>query len=291
MPNSPSADNLEWTVLRVLQWATGYLKAREVESPRAAAEILLAHVLRVQRLELYLRHDQPLVPAELSKFKDAIRRRLRREPVAYIVGRKGFWTLDLRVTPEVLIPRPETELLVEFALDHLPRERPLQVLDLGTGSGAIALAVARERPAAHVVAVDSSEAALAVASANAQQHHLHNVRFVHGDWYQPLGAARFDLVLSNPPYIAEHDPHLQRGDLRFEPRAALAAGHDGYSAIRRIVDGALEHLQPGSWIAIEHGFDQAGSVCALLHAAGLRDEAALRDLAGHERVSVARAPG
>ena len=147
MPNSPSADNLEWTVLRVLQWATGYLKAHEVESPRAAAEILLAHVLRVQRLELYLRHDQPLVPAELSKFKDAIRRRLRREPVAYIVGRKGFWTLDLRVTPEVLIPRPETELLVEQALALLkarPDQAGARVLELGIGSGAVVIALATE---------------------------------------------------------------------------------------------------------------------------------------------------
>jgi release factor glutamine methyltransferase len=261
------------------------------DSARADAELLLAHALGCDRTALFVRVDDALDAAATARFEALLARRVAGEPVAYLLGRRAFWTLDLLVTPAVLIPRPETELLVEFALDHLPRERPLQVLDLGTGSGAIALAVARERPAAHVVAVDSSEAALAVASANAQQHHLHNVRFVHGDWYQPLGAARFDLVLSNPPYIAEHDPHLQRGDLRFEPREALAAGHDGYSAIRRIVDGALEYLQPGSWIAIEHGFDQAGSVCALLHAAGLRDEAALRDLAGHERVSVARAPG
>ncbi len=275
------------TVRELLQDAAARIGG---DSPRADAELLLAHARGSARSRLLVDADDELASTVAAQFESLIVRRVAGEPVAYLIGRRGFWSLDLEVTPAVLIPRPETELLVEFALDRIPRERAARVLDLGTGSGAIALAIASERPLCQVVAVDASDAALAVAQRNAQHHALLNVRFVHGSWYRPLAGRRFDLIVCNPPYIAEHDPHLAAGDLRFEPRAALAAGHDGYDAIHAIVGGADAHLQPGAWLAIEHGYDQAASVCSLLRAAGLLAVAALRDLAGHERVSVGQAP-
>jgi release factor glutamine methyltransferase len=260
------------------------------ESARADAELLLAFVLGRDRAWLMVHGEAECAVGEVSRFQELVARRAAGEPVAYLLGRRGFWTLDLAVAPGVLIPRPETELLVEFALARIAREAPATVLDLGTGSGAIALAVAAERPRAVVVAVDASAEALAVARANAARLGLSRVEFLHGDWFAPLAARRFDLVLANPPYIADDDPHLAQGDLRFEPRGALASGPDGLDAIRRIAAGAPAHLAPGGHIAIEHGFAQAAAVRALLQAAGLREAASIRDLAGHERISHARAP-
>ncbi|GAP66110.1 (protein release factor)-glutamineN5-methyltransferase [Mizugakiibacter sediminis] len=224
--------------------------------------------------------------AAQAVFAALLARRLAGEPVAYLVGRRGFWSLELEVTPATLIPRAETERLVELALARLPADAAARVADLGTGSGAIALAIARERPRARVVATDASAEALAVARRNAARLGLGNVVFAQGDWCAALGEARdFDLIVSNPPYIAAGDPHLGEGDLRFEPAAALASGADGLDAIRRIVRDARAHLRPGGGLLFEHGYRQGAAVRALLAAAGYREVFSARDLEGRERVS------
>jgi release factor glutamine methyltransferase len=219
------------------------------------------------------------LPAETqARFKEYVRRRAEGEPVAYILGRKEFYGLELAVNPAVLIPRPETELLVELAL-----QRDFStVVDLGTGSGAIALAIKRERPKARVVAVEASAAALAVAQRNALKHGL-QVDLRHGRWFEPLAGERLDLVVSNPPYVVAGDPHL--AELRFEPASALVSGADGLDAIRDIVAGAPAHLRPGGWLLLEHGIGQDGAVRALLAQAGLEEASSWPDLAGIARVS------
>ncbi|MGN6313584.1 MAG: peptide chain release factor N(5)-glutamine methyltransferase, partial [Rhodanobacteraceae bacterium] len=218
-----------------------------------------------------------------------IARRARGEPIAYLIGSRGFHALELRVSPDVLIPRPETELLVELALARIPVDAECRVADLGTGSGAIALSIARERPRARVLATDASGAALAVARDNARRLNLTNVGFAQGDWCAALGdGCDFDLIVSNPPYIAEDDPHLREGDLRFEPRAALASGADGLDAICAIVRDARAHLRGGGWLLLEHGFAQGAQVRALLQESGYREVFTERDLEGRERTTGAR---
>jgi release factor glutamine methyltransferase len=207
------------------------------------------------------------------------------EPVAYIIGHRGFHAIDLALTPDVLIPRPETELLVELALQRIPQREEVEIADLGTGSGAIALAVAHARPHVRVLATDANAAALDVARGNAQRLGIGNVEFAQGDWCAALGARRFGLIVSNPPYIAENDEHLARGDLRFEPRRALASGADGLDAIRAIVRDARDHLNAGGRLLLEHGFDQGFAVRGLLKQGGLQDVFTARDLEGRERVS------
>ncbi|MGB5852438.1 MAG: peptide chain release factor N(5)-glutamine methyltransferase [Rhodanobacter sp.] len=252
---------------------------------RAEAELLLLHVLRQPRSWLFAHADDPLEMDVQTSYQELLARREAGEPVAYLVGHRGFWTLDLEVTPATLIPRPETELLVELALQRLPSGFSGQVADLGTGSGAIALAIARERPHAQVIATDASAAALEVARRNAQRHAIDNVSFVQGDWLAPLADQRFDLIASNPPYIEADDPHLARGDLRFEPASALASGHDGLDDIRRIVDGARRHLAPGGWLLFEHGWNQGDAARALLDAAGYAEVFTAPDLEQRDRVS------
>lgn len=209
--------------------------------------------------------------------------------MAYLTGMQGFHALELRVTPEVLIPRPETELLVELALRKIPAGAESTVADLGTGSGAIALAIAQARPLAHVVATDVSHAALHVARGNAGSLGLRNVVFAQGDWCAALGDVRCDVIVSNPPYVADDDPHLDEGDLRFEPRAALVSGVDGLDAIRAIVRDARAHLRDGGWLLLEHGFDQGAAVRELLASRGYAGVFTERDLEGRERVSGGRA--
>ena len=255
------------------------------------AEGLLLHVLQRPRSWLYAHADDRLDAARQREFDALLERREAGEPVAYLTGRRGFWTLDLGVTPDTLIPREDTERLVELALERLPVGAPVDVADLGTGSGAIALAVARERPRARVVATDRSAAALAVATANAACAGLGNVEFIHGDWFEPLAGRRFDLIASNPPYIRNDDPHLAEGDLRFEPVTALASGADGLEDIRRIVASAPAHLRPGGWLLLEHGHDQGNAVRALLRAAGLVDVETGTDLEGRDRVGLGRLAG
>lgn len=254
------------------------------DSAARDAEILLLQVLGKSASWLYAHDDELADAAQIMRFDALLERRERGEPIAHLIGRRGFWTLDLVVNEHTLIPRPETELLVEFALEKLPAGAALPVLDLGTGSGAIALAVKIERPAAQVTAVDASRPALMVARQNASRLAL-AVEFREGNWFTPLGAERFALVLANPPYIAEGDVHLDEGDVRFEPRSALVAGADGLDDIRQIVAAAPAHLVPGGWLALEHGFDQAPAVRALLEAAGFAEVNSRVDLGGHERIT------
>ena len=262
---------------------------------RAEAETLLAHALGKSRSWLYAWGDAAVPAAQASVFERLVARRVEGEPVAYLVGRRGFWTLDLEVGPDTLIPRPETERLVELALERLHVDRPLVVADLGTGSGAIALAIASERPRARVYATDASPGALAMARANAARLGLGHVHCLAGhwdDWFGALAAAldgaRCDLIASNPPYIAAGDAHLQRGDLRFEPAKALASGADGLEAIRAIVAGAPLHLHPGGWLLLEHGLDQGEAIRGLLAQAGFVEIATHADLEGRDRVTLGR---
>jgi release factor glutamine methyltransferase len=258
---------------------------------RADAELLLLHVLHKPRSWLFTHADDALDADVQSAYDALLGRREAGEPVAYITGRRGFWTLELEVTPATLIPRPETELLVELALQRLPPDFSGRVADLGTGSGAIALAIARERPRAQVVATDASTAALEVARRNAQRHAIGNVDFVHGDWLLPLAGKRFELIVSNPPYIEAADPHLARGDLRFEPASALASGSDGLDDIRRIVDDARRHLDPSGWLLLEHGWNQGVAVRALLLHAGYEQISTMPDIEQRDRVSGGRVAG
>lgn len=255
------------------------------------ASILLAHVLGRTPAWLYAHGGDAIPGADVRRFHELVERRSAGEPVAYLTGRRGFWTLDLAVTPDTLIPRPETELLVELALERVADGLPARILDMGTGSGAIALALGRERPVAEVTATDRSAGALGVARRNALDHGIANVRFVLGDWYQPVAGARFDLIASNPPYIADGDGHLERGDLRFEPVGALASGGDGLDALRVIAGGAPAHLQPGGWLLVEHGLEQGPAVRALFAEAGLEAVETARDLEDRERVTLGRLPG
>jgi release factor glutamine methyltransferase len=252
---------------------------------RVDAECLLAHALGCARSWLLAHADDPVDAAAARRFEGLVQRRRAGEPVAYLTGTRGFWSLDLAVGPATLVPRPETELLVELALARLPAHAPARIADLGTGSGAIALALAHERPRWSVVATDASAAALDMARANATRLRIPNVEFRLGDWLEPVAGECFELVASNPPYIAVGDPHLLRGDLRFEPAAALASGADGLDAIRTIVAGAPAILRPGGWLLLEHGLDQGQAVRSLLQEAGFREVATMPDLEGRERVS------
>lgn len=255
---------------------------------RADAEVLLLHILQKPRSWLFTHADDALAMDVQTAYEALLGRREAGEPVAYITGSRGFWTLELEVTPATLIPRPETELLVELALRRLPSDFHGRVADLGTGSGAVALAIARERPHAQVVATDASITALDVARRNAQRHAIQNVSFVHGDWLAPLAGQHFKLIVSNPPYIEAADPHLARGDLRFEPASALASGSDGLDDIRRIIDGARSQLDPGGWMMFEHGWHQGDAVRALLLAAGYAKVFTAQDLEQRDRVSGGR---
>lgn len=257
----------------------------------AEAELLLAAALRRPRSWLFAHDDHVPDAAALAQFQDWLARREAGEPVAYLLGRRGFWRFDLQVSPATLIPRPETERLVELALERLPAQAALSLADLGTGSGAIALALAVERPRARVLAVDVSAEALAVARANALELGLGNVEFRLGDWFAPLQGERFELIASNPPYIEAADPHLQQGDLRFEPAGALASGRDGLDAIRVLAAQAPAHLHAGGWLLIEHGWEQGAAVRALLAAAGFGEVATERDWEQRDRVSLGRWPG
>lgn len=256
------------------------------------ARMLLCHSLGVRREYLATHPDRLLTETEATHFNTLVARRASGEPVAYLVGSREFYGRDFSVTPAVLIPRPETELLVDLALARMPQRGRCEALDLGTGSGAIAITLACERPAARIFAVDASQAALDVASGNASSllgsGWASRLTLLHGDWYGPLIGRRFDVIVANPPYVEAGDPHLAQGDLRFEPAAALTPGGDGLGALRVIVAGAPAHLVPGGWLICEHGYDQAAEIQALFRAAGLNDVTTVPDLAGIPRATLGR---
>lgn len=267
-------------------------------SARIEVQCLLQVVLQVSRAYLLTHPEQILNAEQMAHVTALFERRLRGEPIAYILGEREFFGLNFKVTPATLIPRADTELLVELALQRIPQSLPspqpspacgrgslFRVLDLGTGSGALALAIAHARPDIEVTAVDASPKALDVARENAQRLNIGNVSLLRSDWFATLADERFDLIVSNPPYIADGDAHLTQCDLRFEPRAALASGADGLDDIRRIVAGAKQHLNHGGWLLFEHGYDQAERARELLRQNGYAGIFSARDLAGIERAS------
>ncbi|SDU13304.1 peptide chain release factor N(5)-glutamine methyltransferase [Geopseudomonas guangdongensis] len=259
-------------------------------SPRLDAELLLAHALGQSRSYLRTWPEREPSAAQCAAFDALLERRRAGEPVAYLLGRQGFWSLDLEVAPHTLIPRPDTELLVETALALGPGG-PARVLDLGTGTGAIALALACERPAWQVLGVDRVSEAVQLAERNRARLGLGNARFVESVWFSTLGGERFALIVGNPPYIAADDRHLNEGDVRFEPASALVAGQDGLDDIRLIVHEAPEHLEAGGWLLLEHGYDQAEAVRALFAARGFAAVESRRDLGGHQRITLGQWTG
>lgn len=249
------------------------------------ARVLLRHACGVDDAYLVAHADDKLSAEHSAAFAALVARRAAGEPVAYIVGAREFFSLEFRVTPAVLIPRPETELLVEFALESIDAARTCRVLDLGTGSGCVAISIAKNCPGAKVVAVEQSAAALAVARENATHHVIPNLELIESDWFSALRGQRFDVIVANPPYVAAGDPHLSEGDLPAEPVSALVAGADGLDCIRAIVAAAPRHLNRDGRLAIEHGYDQAERCRELLTAAGFEDVFSREDLAGIERIS------
>lgn len=252
------------------------------DTPRLDAELLLAHTLQQERSYFYAHHDQELNIDDIKLFNDLIDQRLNDKPIAYITEHKEFWSLNLEVNENVLIPRPETELLVELALQFLPMNDSIKAVDLGTGSGAIALAIAKERPNWHIIATDNSNEALLIAKKNAQRFKLTNVEFKFGDWCHALPDYKFDIIISNPPYIAENDPHLQ-GSIKFEPQSALIAKNNGLDALNTIIVQAKNKLKANGILILEHGYKQGGAVKNLLLENSYQNITQYCDLAGLER--------
>jgi release factor glutamine methyltransferase len=255
---------------------------------RREVRLLLAHALDCDFARVLARPEIATETQSNPRYREVLARRIRGEPVAYITGRREFYGLEFEVSPAVLIPRPETEALVELALKHMPREGPCEVLDLGTGSGCIAVTLAKLRPRAHVFAADISAEALEVARRNAQRHGVVNVKLLQGSWFEAVQRRRFDIIASNPPYVAAGDAHLVRGDVRFEPQVALVGGPDGLDAIRIIVHEAAQHLNPGGWLILEHGHDQQRMLERVAVEAGFASLISHTDLAGIARAVAAQ---
>lgn len=278
------------TLGEALKYATSRLSTIS-DSPRLDAEVLLIDVIDRDRAYLRAWPERTLSATQADQYRVLVEQRAEGKPIAYLTGEREFWSRPFRVRPGVLIPRPETELLIELALDFLPPDAPADILDLGTGSGIIAVTLAAERPLARVIATDLSPDALAVARENARRHGARNLRFESGNWFAAVGEEeRFDLIVSNPPYIAECDPHLHLGDLRFEPALALSAGPDGLDALQTIAEGARRRLKPGGRLLLEHGYDQADALAAVLTALVYIEILHHRDLQGHRRATSARWP-
>ena len=275
------------TVYDALHHATAILKHTPHDSAKLDAELLLASVLNKDRTWLRTWPDQALSPAQWQAFEALTLRRQQGEPVAYILGHRDFWSLNLTVTADTLIPRPETERLVELALAKIPEHANWDILDLGTGSGAIALAIAKERPGCNVIATDKSIMALGIARQNADRHAINNIHFLASHWLAAFNPSfQVEMILSNPPYIMEHDPHLSAGDVRFEPTSALAAGVEGLDDLDTIVSTAKTHLIPGGWLLLEHGYHQQAALARLLAKQDFQSINCHHDYAGQPRISL-----
>ncbi len=272
------------TIAEALHQATLHLTALH-DTARLDAETLLAFTLQRNRSHLHAWPDRQLQPEQQAYFNALIERRTAGEPVAYLTGHREFWSMGLEVTPATLIPRPETELLVELALQRIPVDAAWRILDLGTGSGAIALVIASERPTCRIIATDRSTAALEVARRNAIALGIRNVEFHEGNWLEPFKEDVFNLITANPPYVASTDTRLNTSEIRFEPLTALASGPDGLDDIRLIADQARQHLTPGGWLLLEHGFDQGAEVMKLLLSLGYQQAQGHQDVAGLDRVT------
>jgi release factor glutamine methyltransferase len=294
-----TADSSPWTIIKLIRWATSYLKSHEIDSPRATGEILLAHALQLSRIDLYMKYDKPLVPDELKKFKMLIKRRIKREPVAYILGVKEFWSMDLEVNGNVLIPRPETECLVEIALEHLSQKSlspPQRILDLGTGSGAIVLALASQQPQHIYFASDRFRSAVELACRNAARHEFSEmIHFFVGDWFGTLNSTKpgFDLIVSNPPYIPSRViGGLQPEIHQYEPIAALNGNKDGLACYQEIMGSAHNYLNPSGVLMLEIGHDQRDDIQRIAVAVGQYEDFSFsQDYSGYERIVWMRKKG
>ena len=277
------------TIKKTIKLSTKQLETVS-DSARLDTELLLSFTLKKDRSFLHAWPDFELTEQQQKMFKQLFERRLKGEPVAHILGEREFWSLNLTVTSDTLIPRPDTERLVELALEIIPAEKDQDkkwnILDLGTGTGAIALSLAKERPASHIIATDKSKSALEIAKQNAKKNHLSNVEFIHSDWFAELANQKFNMIVSNPPYICENDPHLNQGDVSFEPLSALSSGKDGLDDIHKIINNSQHHLKKNGVLLLEHGYDQAEAVCNLLKAAGFQHVKDFKDYNNQPRIAV-----
>lgn len=259
------------------------------DSPRLDTELLLCSVLKKDRSFLHAWPEHVLDQKQRNSFQQLLKQRLQGIPVAHILGERGFWSLNLKVTSDTLIPRPDTERLVELALDIIPAQAQWKILDLGTGTGAIALSLAKEHPLCHITATDQSSAALEVAKQNAEKNQISNIEFIQSDWFAALtkdSSQQFNMIVSNPPYIKESDPHLKQGDVRFEPLSALTSGLDGLDDIRIIITNSQRHLAKNGALLIEHGYEQADAVCSLLKASNYTQVSDFKDYNDNPRVAI-----
>jgi release factor glutamine methyltransferase len=255
---------------------------------RFEQEVLTAYVLQKNRAYLIAHPELMLTPEQHATLDELINKRAKGVPIAYLIGKREFWSLDFKVTPDVLIPRHETELLVETLLTLLAEKEKVELLELGTGCGAISIAIAKERPCWNITAIDVSKTALDLAQENAVTHQTSNIKFAPSEWFSHLNLQRFHAIVSNPPYIAEDDEHLDQGDLRFEPKLALVSGKDGLSAIKIIASNANSHLYPGGWLCIEHGYDQGNQVREIFQRSSFENITTIKDINGCERVTCAK---
>jgi len=284
-PGSLLHKHMRNTIRQTLSAASEQLQQCS-DSARADAEILLSFILACDRSFFHTWPELELEDAQAQEFKELLQRRINGEPIAHITGHRSFWDFDLKVSADTLIPRPETELLIEHALKKIPTDSTNNILDLGTGTGAIALAIAYERPLSKVMAIEQSPAALNIAEQNKELLKLSNLTLLSGDWFTPLNEQMFNIIISNPPYISDNDPHLLQGDVRFEPRTALAAGADGLDDLRFITSHAQKHLITEGWLMLEHGYNQADQVHDLLAQNNYKNIQQFNDLGNQPRVSI-----
>ena len=273
------------SITQLFQENTKQLEAVS-DTARLDIELLLCSILKKERTFLHAWPEHELTQEQLKNFKQQLEQRLQGKPIAHILGERGFWSLNLKVTKDTLIPRPDTERLVELTLERTPEKSQWKILDLGTGTGAIALSLAKERSTCSITATDQSVAALNIAKQNAANNKISNIEFIQSNWFSKLGNQQFNIIVTNPPYIRNNDPHLQQGDVRFEPLSALAAGEDGLDDIRNIIKGCKNYLDDEGVLLIEHGYDQADEVCELLSNAGFINVSNFKDYNGNPRVSV-----